>query len=137
MANNRKAIREAVKAILSGNTSVGSNVYTSRNEPLWESELPAILVSTGDEEATPRDNSGRQYIRTLTLTIEIKAEGNATVDDDLDDLANEVETIIVANNSLNATAIAAKYKSTSKTLDAESETEKGVATLTYEVQYIG
>lgn len=137
MANNRKNIRDAVVTMLSGNTAAGTNVYANRETRLWQSELPAILVYTRDESAESRDLSGRQSIRTLDLVIEIKAEANDTIDDDLDDLATEVEDIISADRSLTGTAIAAVYKGTTLALDSDSEIEKGVATITYETKYIG
>lgn len=136
MPQTRKSIRDAVVALLDGNTSAGNNVYANRETTLWESELPAILVYTADESAEPRDASGRTYIRTLDLNIQIKAEANDTVDDDLDALATEVEDIISNDRSLSGTAISSVYKSTEISLDAESETEKGVATLSYEIKYV-
>ena len=137
MAHNRKLIRHAVKDLLIDNTSAGPNVYPNRETNLWESELPAILIYTKDEpEAQPRAVNSQQYIRKLTLFIEIKTLATETVDDDLDDLAEEVESIIRANPNLNSTATSVQYKGTEIILDATSETEKGVAILTFEVQYI-
>lgn len=137
MSNNRKAIRAAVKTMLLNNTSAGENVYTNRETTTWESELPAILIYSDDENATNRDITGRQKIRTYNVRIEIKAEAEASVDDDLDDLAQEIETILNADRSLSGTAMDSNYTSTSISISSEGDKEIGTVLLNYEIKYIG
>lgn len=135
MGHSRKEIRNAVKAMLINATGAGENVYSNRETSLWEAELPAILIYTRDESSEVRGTAGRNSIRTLQLQIDIKAMADDSVDDTLDDIANEVEALIEADLSLSGTAQSAILTSTELTLDASSETEKGVATLTYEIKY--
>lgn len=136
MANNRVAIRAAIKTMLSGNTSAGTNVYTNRETRLWESELPAILLQTETEPVVPEALNSRRYYRTLELHIKIKAEGTTSVDDTLDALVAEVETIMDANPGLSGSAITSQQTNTTVTLNSDGEKDVGEATLTYEVKYI-
>lgn len=136
MANNRKAIRDALVAMLSGETEAGTNVYANRSTSLWQSELPAIMVYTEAESAEPRDLSSRRYIRTLQLRVELKAEANATVDDTLDDLATEVEEIIDEDQSITGTVLSTLLTNTELSVDADGEKEIGICTLNFECKYI-
>lgn len=136
MANSRKAIRDALVTMLSGETEAGTNVYANRETGLWQSELPAILVYTEQESAEPRDLSSRKYIRTLQLRVELKAEANSTVDDDLDDLAEEVEDIIDADQSITGTVLSTVLTNTELSVDADGEKEIGVCILNFECKYI-
>lgn len=137
MANNRKTIRAAVKALLLNNTSAGANVFMNRASEFNKNELPAINISSGDESATQRDQTGRQYIRTFPLNIELKIEHNDTVDDELDDLASEVETLLASNSPLSAMVLKCVYQSSSLSINSDSEKDVGTLTLSYELQYIG
>ncbi len=135
MAHIRKEIRDAIVELLLDETDAGENVYANRETDLWEAELPAILVYTRDESATPRDLSGRTSIRTLQLIIEIKVYANTTLDDTLDAIALDVEDIMSAAQIAGTTGRPI-YKSTQIELDSGSAKEKGVATLTFDIQYI-
>lgn len=137
MSHQRKTIRDAaVDLLIDADTAAGENVFPNRETSLWESELPAVLVFVKDETAEPLDLAGTRSIRTLQLVIECKVKATPSVDDDLDTLCDEVEDALAANLNLSGTALTSIYKSTETFIDAGSETEKGVATLTYEIKYI-
>jgi hypothetical protein len=68
--------------------------------------------------------------------IEAYAEANSAVDDQLDDLATQIENIISANPSLTATALGAVLTETEISLDDSGEKLIGKLTLNFEVQYI-
>lgn len=137
MSNNRKAIRAAVQALLLNNTSAGESVFTNRETKYFRTELPSITIYSEEESAVNRDITARQYIRTYGLRIELKTEASDSVDDDLDDLAKEVEDILKADTSLTGTAISCEYKSSQISLSAEGDKLRGTLTLNYEVKYIG
>jgi hypothetical protein len=136
VANNRAAIRAALVSALSGNTSAGTNVYANRETKLWQSELPAILIYTLHEPATPRDLSVRQYIRKLQLAVKVKVESSTTVDDDLDALTAEVEAVIMANSSLSGTVLSTIQTLTEVIVDSTGEEDLATATITFECTYI-
>jgi hypothetical protein len=137
MANNRSAIRDAIKALLLDETDAGANVYTSRTSPLWQSELPAILIYTEDESAKPESmRANSRSIRTLQVTIHAKIEASEDVDDDVDSLVAEIETLISEESSLGGTVLGSQLTNTETRVDMQGESEIGVAVLTYECLYI-
>lgn len=135
MANNRVAIRAALKALLSGETDAGTNVYTNRESRLWKSELPSIIINTPDEPVNIRALNGGIYNRTLTINVEVKVEASEDVDDTLDALLAEVEQIVADNPSLSGTVQAAIQTNTETRIDSEAEKDIGVGILTFECKY--
>lgn len=136
MAHKRTLIRAAVKALLAGNTDAGNNVFTSRKTNYLVSELPAINIRLGDEEATPRDIRGLIFVRNVALLIEIKASDMTTLDDTLDNIAEEVETALNADKSLGGLVHGTIYRSTSEVeIDEDGNKPIGSITLTFNIQY--
>jgi hypothetical protein len=142
MAHKREQIRKAVLAMLSTQaiddsypTNAGENVFANRVAPLWQTELPAILIYVNNETAVTRAINSRQSIRSLTLAIEARAEANSELDDALDDLATQIENIITADRSLTGTALGAVLTDTEISLEA-GEKDIGKLVLTFQVQYI-
>ncbi len=137
MANNRKAIRAALKEILAeGDTAADESVFTNRETKLWPVELPCIIIYTPDEEATPESISQTRYIRDLQLNIELKITATEDVDDDLDDFVAEVEALIDANPSLGVAGLSSKLTNTNIRIDEGGENQIGVATLSLLCKYI-
>ncbi len=136
MANNRANIRSALKTMLTGQTDAGSNVYTNRESRLWQSELPAIIISTPEEPVTPESLSSRRYIRDLVISLEVKIEASESVDDTLDALVADIEDLIDADPSIDGTVLSCVQKSTEVRVDSEGEKDIGVATITFECKYI-
>jgi hypothetical protein len=136
MANNRSAIRAAIQTLLLGATSAANNVYSNRETKLFQSELPAILTYTLHEAASAEGLSGRRYVRTMLLAVKIRVEAGDSVDDELDSVVAEVETIIAANSSLSGTVLSCVLVSTEVILDSSGEEDIASATLTYECKYI-
>ena len=102
MAHARQTIREQVGTTLTGLTTTGSNVFQSRVYPLQESNLPALLIYTKEEsrEAIVM-GSNRVIERELTLAVEAYVKTNSNSDDTIDTIAEEVETAIGADSTLN------------------------------------
>jgi hypothetical protein len=137
MANNRSAIRAAAKALLSGETDALANVYTSRTSPLWQTELPAILIYTESEEAVPESmRANPRSIRTLQLTIHAKVEATEDVDDDIDALLTEIETLMSAQSSIGGTVLGSTLTNTEIRVEHDGQKDVGVGVLTYECKYI-
>jgi hypothetical protein len=87
MANNRSNIRAAVKTLLDGETDAGDNVYTNRETGFSQTQLPAIIIQTDEEQARPVSGTvSRRSLRTLSLKITVKLEESDSIDDDLDAL---------------------------------------------------
>jgi hypothetical protein len=134
--HKRQSIRTAVQTMLSGHTDVGTSVFANRVSAFWREELPCISIFTKDEQSQPRDLSGRQSIRNLTLAIEVRIEVNENLDDSLDTIANQIEDIISADTSLMGQASGAQETSTVLDVSVEGDKQIGLLTLTYTVTYI-
>jgi hypothetical protein len=88
----RTQIRNAVTALLKGNTTAGNNVYEARVYPIDDLKLPALLVYTKQETVGEQSMSyPRTQQRELIVSVEayVKARGN--VDEETDKLAMEIE----------------------------------------------
>lgn len=134
--HKRQQIREALQTMLLNNTDAGANVYANRVSAFWRDELPSISIFTREEQSTPRDVSGRQNIRTLTVSMETRAEANEDLDDTLDTIANQIENIISADQSLTGQALGAQMTGTTMEFEVQGEKQLGLLTLTYTVTYI-
>lgn len=136
----RATIRNELKQMLLGNTQCSSNVFSNRIDAYWKEQLPAISIYTTQESAEKRDVSGRSYIRTMQLSIEITAEikqdSAKSIDDFLDDVADEVEVVISQDQSINGTCLASELIGTEIEMSGEPASPIGVATLNYEIKYI-
>jgi hypothetical protein len=122
MANNRSNIRAAVKTLLDGETDAGDNVYTNRETSLSQTQLPAIIIQTDEEQARPESGTvSRRSFRTLSLKITVKLEESDSIDDDLDALLADVEDLISASPSLGGTVLSAILTSSEMSIDGEGE----------------
>lgn len=92
----RKLVRVAAVTDLTGLTTTGANVFTSRVSPLTESEMPGMFVMLRDESAD-WDAIGT-IARTGQLVVEAWAVGGDGLEDKLDTIAAEVEAKIYARD---------------------------------------
>ncbi len=100
MAHIRKQIRDAVVTALTGLASTGSNVFPMRVRPVDDSKYPALLVYTLAERSQPGDmGHPRDLDRNPLIAIEAITGGD-TFDDDLDQIAVEVETAMANSAKL-------------------------------------
>jgi len=131
----RKQIRDAVVTLLTGLTTTGTNVFASRVWPLNENDLPCLLVFATDEQSERRSMGGG-YDRELNLVIQgIVRTAEATLDDALDTIALEVETVMNADRKFGGLASQSYLRATELTLDGEGDKPHGLIRLTYAVRY--
>jgi hypothetical protein len=145
--HQRIVIRSAIKELLiAGNTVAGSRVFSGRLNPVTPAQTPAILVYA-TKESLDRDDITKAGRRLRTAEIVIKgivkadADGEATFDDLLDNLAEQIETIMDANELLDAgegkTAETVWFDSSEFFLSGEGEKLLGVVNLIYSISYRG
>lgn len=95
MAHVRQQIREAIGTALAGLPTTGTRVYQSRLWPLQETDLPAILISTGEEQkAIATVGSPAILQRTLSINVDLVAIAVVDLDDLLDQICLEVEVAL-------------------------------------------
>ena len=134
MAHKRKQIRDRVETVLTGLTTTGANVYTSRDYPFNNALLPGLLIFTIEEESEPGGSGAID--RNLTLAVEghVKAIGGA-IADTLDLIAEEVEAAIDADRSLNGLAVYCHIASTEIEFDAEGDKPVGIIIMKFAINY--
>lgn len=134
MSHSRQNIRDAVvAALIAGNTAAGAEVYASAVYPT--ETVPAIIVYSLNETAAP---GGFNFIRrelTLTITARAAKTSEAEIDEVLDDLAAEIETLMKADRTFGRLCTTSYLSGTEITLTDEAEKPKGSLDLTYKFIY--
>lgn len=135
MTHPRQDIRDAIVTMLSnGNTSAGTNVFSSRIKPITEANVPAINVQTFRENATLFNETKRIYRRILTVGIAVIDRANNDLDDKLDQIADQVESIILKDETLGGVASDTKLSDTNMRLELGDNTIGGVI-ISFDVEY--
>lgn len=127
----RQQIRDALVGALAG-LSVGANIFASRLVPLNESQLPALLIATESEDIAGAD-IGDTLERRLDIVIRIAARAPDDIDDDLDSIAEEVETRL-AGNTLGG-LLSAFYLTSHRVEFEQLDQPVGIAEMRYQAIY--
>ena len=138
--HKRTSIRNALVALLTGTgpsyaTSAGAKVYSNRAKKT--NGLPNIKIHDEQETAQPRDIRSSNYIKKITMNIEITVAGREDYDTTLDNLAQQVEDLMASDRTLGGTASGVIYTGTDLNFeDGGDDGTTGKATLTYEITYL-
>lgn len=136
MSLARKAIRARVRTVLLNNTDAADRVYANRVTPHFTTELPAIVIRTETEDVERVfEVEPRTYKRSLQLVIEILAEADSSLDDELDDLANAVQTLIEEDPNLNELCEECYLQQTSSSFVHNGDNLYGACVMRYLVEY--
>lgn len=141
MAHQRKLIRHAVVDLLKVNaTAAGVRVNPTRVEPHSEIELPSIGVYTLSDTIVTEVNTSLEDTHSLDLEIVgwVEHRDSAPADDAMDDLAEQIETVMRANPSVSGTVESCDLVSTVMEIvetDGRSDPTVGIVALTYSVVY--
>lgn len=140
MANHlRQQIREAVATHLTGLVTTGSRVYQSRVKVLAESELPALVILTNQENITTDSiHSNPLMNRELSLTVIARTKATSNLDDVLDTIIKEVEAKLAlwpTNSTINALVESVVLQSIEVEINADNETPVGQAVLGFVINY--
>ena len=144
----RKVIRKKVVEILKGQTDVGAAVFPNATVPPWHNELPVILVYPRSEGISLYGQAPKELERDLDLTIEIIATGpeenedlstpdvgEKTLEDILDDIAEQVEQALDVDDSLQSTCDGSSLQNTEFEFDAGGGSPIGSCRLTWGITY--
>jgi hypothetical protein len=98
MSNRRREIRAAIATALLNQTAAEARVYSSRTNTLTEDELPAIVVLSRSEniaaDGYPASGWNSSLRRNAAIVVEGIVQALEDVDDQLDDLAAEIEDVL-------------------------------------------
>jgi len=126
MSHVRTQIRTALVATLAGLATTGNRVHASRMRPQSDANLPCLLVTTNDEQIDSTVDA--ILLRDLSVSIRGFAMASAALDDTLDQIALEVESVMASNPRAIFERVEIDY-------DDELEKPVGAITLTYRIQY--
>tara|TARA_B100000427_G_C15518610_1_gene599316 strand:+ start:1869 stop:2318 length:450 start_codon:yes stop_codon:yes gene_type:complete len=139
MAHVRQQLRERAASTLGSLTTTGSKVYQSRVYPLATSNLPGLLIYTRSEDSQPETMgaaSTRLIQRNLSLVVEGYVKAVSNYDDTVDTIAEEVETAMGNDRTLNGLAKDSYLISTEINYDGEGDKPVAAVTMTYLVEYM-
>ncbi len=143
----RKLIRKQVVSLLKNKTDVGKRVFPNASIPIWEKELPVILIFPRSEPATEYAQAPKELNRDLDLAVEIVAKGpevdedgneprgQKSLQDILDDIAEQVEDLMSPDTSLGGTADESSLTNTEFEFESIGGVPIGSARLTFEITY--
>ncbi len=131
----RTRIRQKVVDLLMRRTDAKSSVYSNRVLPVWQKELPAILVYTRNETRELLVSAPKIYKCNMTLAIEILTEGDNTIDDTLDIIASQVEYAMNQDFTLGGLAHEVLFEGIDFTVQHNGENLVGSAVIQYTVPY--
>lgn len=136
MSHVRQQIREAAITALTGLTSTADRVHGTRLRALSADDLPALLITTADETIEPVGIDQPQWIeRSLALRIIGLVKQTESLDNALDTIAAEVETVMGAAAPLGDLAEVVGLESIETELEAVLDKPVGVIVLNYRIRY--
>lgn len=140
MPHQRKLIRDHAVSMLMGQTAAGSKVFANRVRPLisngWLDRLPAIVIYTLDESSEIFNAAPREYMRTVQLMVEIQARAEESLDDVLDAIADDVERILLRDDTLGGTVNDLRYAQTRMALREDGENLIGACLIQFDAEYL-
>lgn len=128
----RQQLVAAVKTAVMALTTTGSRVFGFRVNPLQgTAELPGLCVySPGDEVEVQTIHALPIYGREVEVHVVGYAAANASLDETLDLIAKEVETVLGASLTIGSASVQLIYRGCAKTLEA-GEKQAGEIDLTF------
>ena len=135
MPHPRQTIREAVAARL---RETFENVFASRAKPLFDQDLPAVLVYASNEsvkqERWDTDGFG-PLTRELNLFVEAVDTGKDDLDDKLDELAEKIEAALDGWEIPNRKSAILRFKGTDTDMSIEGNKTYGAVRLAFSLTY--
>lgn len=142
MSHVRTQIRNALKAALTGLTTTGARVFTSRPEAmtLTSDQLPALLIFPGGEEPEVVETLSLEIPSVVQRSLQVVVSGRAmltaALDDELDKIISQVETVLGAAIDLGGLVQSIGPPRIETGITAEGEQPIGFCDMTYELTYL-
>ncbi|MCT4575085.1 MAG: hypothetical protein N4A43_02390 [Alphaproteobacteria bacterium] len=135
----RQQIREAVANRLKEvNTKAKNRVFTSRAKPIFDQDMPAIIIYTNEEnikqERWDTDGFGA-LTRELDIFIEAIDKGKEELDDNLDALALEIENALDGWEIPNRKSSVLKFTGTDMDMSIDGKSIYGAIRLSFSLNY--
>lgn len=139
MKHPRQDIREAIATRLKEvSTSAGDNIFISRAKPLFDQNLPAILIYASNEQINEErwhsDGFG-PLVRELEIFIEAVDFGKEELDNNLDTLALQIENALDGWDIPNRQSSILKFKGTDMDMTIDGNKTYGAVRLAFDLTY--
>lgn len=134
-AHARQQIREALATALTGLFTTGVNVFKSSTQVFYDTDLPGLNIICNDETLEVLGISPNPLQeRSLNAVIIAKSAATNDVDDVLDTICKEVESVL-AVSTLSGLVKQITLKSTEITQDDHQDLIIGQALMQFEISY--
>lgn len=139
MTHPRQIIKEAIaQRLREAQTNAGQHIFVGRAKPLFDSDLPAILIYGNDEnivtERWDTDGFG-ELERNLTVFIEAVELGKDNLDNKLDSLSMQIEQALDGWNIPGHQSAIIRFKATDSDIMIEGRSIYGAIRLSYNITY--
>jgi len=135
--HTRQAIRQALETRLDGLETTGSRVYVSRVYPMNRANLPGLAVFARAESVLYASQGlPRTQQRNLNVTVEIYVKGVDGYDDQIDDIASEIESAIYEDVTFGGLVLDTKVSSIEVQFSDGAEQPVGAAAMEIEFIYV-
>lgn len=131
----RKQIRDKIVSLLIGKTDAGNNIFPSRVRPIEEQTLPTIQVYANSESSEIWQEAPREYERKLSLSVQITAKADDSLEDSLDAIAIQVENVLRQDHTLGELCRDVILAGTELTIHENGDTLIGSCNITYDILY--
>jgi hypothetical protein len=128
----RRKIRQRIREVL--RQQLGINRFSSRTAALSAEDLPAALIYFPSERLL--DLLGDSQERELELRVELALQPREDPEDEMFDLADQVEDILLSDPGLEALVSSVDLESADFIVDGEGDQVFAAAQQTYRVRYL-
>lgn len=115
-----------------------SSVFNSRAKPLFDQDLPALLVYTSGEDVRQERWSMDGYgplTRQLDVYIEAVDTGKDELDDKLDEMARKIESLMDGWQLPDFSNAVIDFKATDMDINSDGKKTYGAIRLFYQITY--
>lgn len=133
--HKRKQIRDSIVERLKGATHCGERVFSNRGRSFFANELPSITVYTESESSAFLNSPETRLRRTLKLVIEAATIQQHHIDDELDELALQVEEALPNSQYFDGLIQTISLSQSEMGLADKGDKVMGSVRMTYEVEY--
>lgn len=132
----RQQIRQAIVSTLTGLSTTGANVFTSRVYALPQVALPALCVYTKDEATEYVSMTiPRTLQKNLNLSVEIFVAANQNSDNTIDEICSEIEQAITQDVTITGMAKDTMLTGVDVDFDGDGEVPVARATMNILITY--
>lgn len=137
MAHMRTQIRGAVRGLLTGLTTTGSNVFNGGPRPMAEAHMPGLKVSSPLETSGVSAGGGPKPLlsRRAAVFVDIYVHKTDDYEDEVDKIAAEVEVAVGNNRTLGGLVKNVELKGFEVQFSDETQKPVAVGRMTFEALY--